>query len=115
MGRLEDIKEEIKELMHEAKRLVQSGAKKANRPIIYERAKSYWLPHIFMALDKDHDYLGGSMTTMEDTINEIGDDDEESADSDECDECGNEIPPGEGPLDNKHHDESCSLFNADHE
>jgi len=38
---------------------------------VYERAKSYWLAHIAMALDNDHSYLGGSMVKMEDTVNEL--------------------------------------------
>ena len=36
----------------------------------------------------------------------------------ESEECGELIPDptaGDGPLDNKHHDESCSLFNPDHD
>lgn len=36
--------------------------------------------------------------------------------SDECDECGNTIPDvADGGLANKHHDESCSLYDADEE
>lgn len=41
---------------------------------------------------------------------------EENGDTSACDECGWEIPntPG-GGLENKHHDESCSLYNAEKE
>jgi hypothetical protein len=35
------------------------------------RAKSYWLAHAKMAITRQHEYLGGSMVTMEDTIEEI--------------------------------------------
>jgi hypothetical protein len=59
--RLEEIKDEMLELLHEARRLVRTTAERS-------RAESYWLPHIEMALHDDHEYLGGSMCTMTDTI-----------------------------------------------
>lgn len=66
--RLMEIKEEIKELLHEAKNIVaQSGDERA-----WARAKSYWYGHIVSALDKDHEYMGSSMVTMQDTIDELG-------------------------------------------
>lgn len=37
----------------------------------YDRAKAYWLAHIRCALDNDHDYVGGSMVTLQDTIDEL--------------------------------------------
>ena len=40
-------------------------------------AKSYWLAHIVTALDKDHGYLGGSMGTMQDTIDALREGEEE--------------------------------------
>ena len=36
-----------------------------------QRAKAYWLAHGTMALTRDHDYLGGSMVTMQDTLTEL--------------------------------------------
>lgn len=36
-----------------------------------ERAKNYWIAHIRTALDDDHDYLGGSMVTAENTMNAL--------------------------------------------
>ena len=36
-----------------------------------QRAKAYWLAHVTMALTRDHDYLGGSMVTMQDTLTEL--------------------------------------------
>lgn len=74
--RFEEIKDQIKELLEEAISLVPSAES--------DRAESYWYAHISMALDEDHDYLGGSMCSMQDTINEWhdGDDDEEDEDWD---------------------------------
>ena len=67
-GRLSEIKDEIKELMDEAKSIVEhSGNNTA-----WARAKSYWYAHIVMALDDDHMFMGGSMTSMQDTIDELG-------------------------------------------
>lgn len=64
--RLSEIKEEIKELMHEVKSLL------GRNDGVWARAKAYWYAHIITALDKEHDYMGSSMTTMQDTINELG-------------------------------------------
>lgn len=49
---------------------------------IRERAKAYWTAHIAMAVDDDHGYLGGSMCTVQSTINELYEfiDDEECCD-----------------------------------
>ena len=33
----------------------------------YERAKAYWYAHIVTSLSNDHDYLGNSMSTMQDS------------------------------------------------
>jgi len=67
----EEIKMQIKELLEEAFDLVPTHAR--------ARAESYWYSQIIVALDDDHGYLGGSMCSMQDTINEWhdGDDDEE--------------------------------------
>ena len=69
--RFEEIRDEIKELVYEARGMLPRNS------IEYERAKSYWIPHILMALDSDHDYLGGSMFTMQDTINDLTIEDED--------------------------------------
>ena len=65
LERLQQIKDTIKELVYEAQDLLPRGT------IEYDRAASYWLPHILMALDSQHDYLGGSMCTMQETINDL--------------------------------------------
>jgi chromosome segregation ATPase len=70
-ARLEEIKDEIKELLAEAKQIVR----KQNRHE-WESASGYWYSHILCALDDDHDYLGGSMSTMQDTIDTLNGEDE---------------------------------------
>ena len=66
--RLSEIKDEIKHLMGEAREIVEhSGNESA-----WARAKSYWYGHILTALDKDSEYMGSSMVTMQDTIDEMG-------------------------------------------
>jgi hypothetical protein len=62
--RLIEIKVEMLELLEEAKDIIPEGIKK-------ERAKCYWYAHIKTAIEKEHGFLGGSMVTMEDTINEL--------------------------------------------
>lgn len=76
--RLRELLSEMKERVDEAKRIIRKG------PVLqWERAKSYCLAHISMALDDDHGYLG-SDTTMEQVIEEI----EDSVDSPKCKKCG---------------------------
>ena len=58
------IKEEIKDMIRNAEIMLRGTDE-------YNEAKSYWIPHILMALDDEHDYLGGSMNSMEDTINAL--------------------------------------------
>jgi hypothetical protein len=64
-NRLVEIQEEMLKLLDEAKRImIREGG------ISYERAKDYWLASIETALTNEHNYLGGSMFTMEDAIAE---------------------------------------------
>jgi hypothetical protein len=58
---LEEIQQQVKELMRDAKRLLSHTSE-------WKRASSYWYAHILGALDKEHGYMGGSMMTMADTI-----------------------------------------------
>ena len=39
------------------------------------RAKSYWYAHILTNLSNDHDYMGNSMCSMQDTLNDLEDED----------------------------------------
>jgi len=70
--RLIEIKEQMLELLDEAKDLLPEGMTK-------ERARCYWYAHIKTALLKEHEYLGGSLVTMDDTINELEEESEENA------------------------------------
>lgn len=70
--RLQEIKEQMLELLDEAKEIIPEGMTK-------ERAKCYWYAHIKTALLKEHEFLGGSLVTMDDTINEIDEESEENA------------------------------------
>lgn len=72
--RLKEIKDQVKDQISEAKDLLRFV-----KPIIKERAKAYWLPQIETALDNDHNWLGNSMFTMEDTIEDLdcGEEDED--------------------------------------
>ena len=69
--RLAEIRDEIKALVDEASRIVRETIER-------KTAEAYWIPHILGALDDDHEYLGGSMQTMQDTIDALEDDDEGS-------------------------------------
>ena len=70
--RLIEIKEQMLELLDEAKDLLPEGMTK-------ERARSYWYAHIKTALLKEHEYLGGSLVTMDDTIIELESESEEDS------------------------------------
>jgi hypothetical protein len=63
--RLMEIQEQMLALMRETEFLLDGSSE-------WARAKGYWLPHIRTALDNDHSYLGGSMFTMQDTIDALG-------------------------------------------
>jgi len=65
--RLEEIQREIRDLADEALEIV-----KEHSEIEYERARSYWYPHILGAIDKDNSgYLGGSMIGLAETIENL--------------------------------------------
>lgn len=67
VGRLREIQQEMLDLLGEAEDIVVRYAD----TMTTARAKSYWIPHIKTALTKEHEYLGGSMHDMDDTINEM--------------------------------------------
>jgi hypothetical protein len=61
VDRFQEIMYTISELAQEAVDLLPEHAVAA--------AKSYWYPHILCAIgDSYHDYLGGSMCSMEDSL-----------------------------------------------
>jgi len=70
--RFQEIIGDIKGLIEEAIELVPDHAR--------ARAESYWYAQIAMALDEDHGYMGNCMCSMQDTLeefNDIDDDDDE--------------------------------------
>ena len=80
--RIMEITEEIRGLVQEAMGLVRENGSDLTR----ERARSYWYPHILMALGEGHGYLGGSMCSMEDTARELEEGDDGTYEEDEGDE-----------------------------
>ena len=67
---LEFIQEEMLGLLSQAENVVRGTSEASS-------AQAYWLAHIETALTNDHGYLGGSMTTMQDTIEALRNNDEE--------------------------------------
>lgn len=66
---LDEIRYEMEELVHQAQRLVGS----ANRGL-ERQSKGYWYAHIIGALNRETQFVGGgSMVTMEDTIESLRD------------------------------------------
>lgn len=84
--RLVEIQETMVDLLEEAKTLVRQSGQKH----VYERAKAYWIGHIATALSEESDYIGKSMCTMEETINEL---EVEEMDDEEVEE-SSDLPPG---------------------
>src|SRR5690606_26700951 len=81
--RLREIQAEIEEQLTEAKECIRAAGGTRNNGLI--RAEAYWIAHIVCALRNDHGYLGSSQLTLEDTINELEqlEDDDDSSGSDE--------------------------------
>jgi hypothetical protein len=70
--RLNEIRIEIKELILESMDLIGSECE-----FELKRAEGYWASQMLMALDEDHSYLGGCMVTMDDTINNLSETEED--------------------------------------
>ena len=70
IDRLVEIKEEIKELINEARDIFA-------RTKASGRFEGYPYAHIIGALDKDHGYLGGSFITFQECIDEIENEEDE--------------------------------------
>lgn len=62
--RLTEIKDQMKELLGEAEQLLRDTNEE-------DSARAYWMAHIRCSLDDDHMYLGGSMVTMQTTIDAL--------------------------------------------
>ena len=63
--------EELKEALESTLFDIESIINGCSNNQIKARAKSYWIAHIKQAISNDNDYLGTSMCTLQDTINEI--------------------------------------------
>ena len=70
---LEYIQEQMLDLLGQAENIVRGTSEASS-------AQAYWLAHIETALTNEHGYLGGSMTTMQDTIDALRDGDEDEDD-----------------------------------
>ena len=78
---LQYVQEEMLDLLDQAEHIMSGTSDEA-------AANAYWIPHIKTALTNSHEYLGGSMHTMEDSINALmaeggPDDDEEEEETGE--------------------------------
>lgn len=73
---LKELKEEILEKIMEARSLIAEAGLRGSLDL----ADAYWIPHVTMALTNDHGYLGGSMATLEDAIEEVDEAREEALD-----------------------------------
>lgn len=93
--RFEEIIGEIKELLEEAIDLVPQGM-----PL--SRAKAYWYAHMIVNVSEDHDYMSSSMHSMQDTLEEFDDEDEElrpwMSQEEEDDYIASNPLPNEGPI-----------------
>lgn len=72
--RFEEIIGEIKELLDEAISLVPKGLTRS-------RAESYWYANMIINVDEDHGYLGGSMCSMQNTLEEFYEEKEDEEDA----------------------------------
>lgn len=64
---LEELRQELLEGLDRAAQLLRAAGCEG----ACARAEAYWLAHARMALTREHPYLGGSMVTMDDTIAEL--------------------------------------------
>jgi hypothetical protein len=76
--RLKNIKDQIKDLANEALNILDTNSTE------YNKAYSYWYPHILIELDKENSWLAGSMCNLEDTINEVAEKSNEEEDEDDA-------------------------------
>lgn len=83
LERLRELQMNILDALEEASNIIRMSDRS-----IYERAKSYWLAHAKMAITKEHEYMGGSMVDMDDTIRELEDMADGDEDEDEYDDEG---------------------------
>ena len=79
IDRLNEIKDQMQSLMDEVDSIMRFNSPRH----VYERAKAYWLGHIFSALDDANSFLP-LPETMEQTIGNLeAEEDEDDEDEDE--------------------------------
>lgn len=66
-----EMREQMIEMLHEADGIIRQAANQVGSRLIHERARSYWIGHLNQALSNESEYLGKSMYTFEDTIQEL--------------------------------------------
>lgn len=69
---LGEIQSQILELVEQARGLLRRNGLHG----ALMRAESYWIAHVITAVSNDHGYLGGSMVSLQNTIDEIKNDDD---------------------------------------
>lgn len=79
---LTEIYEQMQDLVRSAERIMMHEG-----GTIYERAIGYWLASFKTALSNNHSYIGGCMFTMQDALDHIlidGEDTNDNSDEDEA-------------------------------
>ena len=66
---LGEIQSQILELVDQARALLRRNELQG----ALMRAESYWIAHVTTAISNNHGYLGGSTVSLQDTIDEIKD------------------------------------------
>ena len=66
---LAEIQSQILELVEQARALLRNNEYQG----ALARAESYWIAHVTTAISNNHGYLGKSMVSLQDTIDEIKD------------------------------------------
>ncbi len=64
---LRELQADMEGLLEDARHLIQEADRLAGTTTL-PAAEAYWLAHAKCALTNKHEYLGGSMTTMDDTL-----------------------------------------------
>jgi hypothetical protein len=85
IGLLEETRNRILNIVYDARDSLNELEESEN---IVARAEAYWIPSVILAVTKESEWVGGPMTNLEDTIEEIRaleveeDDDEDWDDED---------------------------------
>ena len=69
---LGEIQTQILELVEQARALLRNNQYQG----ALARAESYWIAHVTTAISNNHGYLGKSMVSLQDTIEEIENDED---------------------------------------